>query len=62
MFAGFFFGVRLDDPIGNIDGTFRGKRYFDCTPGYGVFVAPPDVRVKFKQHRSFVFCPHYQPS
>lgn len=30
-------GVELDVPVGNTDGSFRGKRYFECAVDYGFF-------------------------
>uniref|UniRef100_A0A182LUL5 CAP-Gly domain-containing protein n=1 Tax=Anopheles culicifacies TaxID=139723 RepID=A0A182LUL5_9DIPT len=36
--AGIFIGVKFDEPVGVNDGTFEGKRYFDCAPKYGSFV------------------------
>ena len=35
---GVFIGVSLDEPYGNIDGTFNGVRYFECYPRYGLFL------------------------
>lgn len=42
---GLFFGVKFDEPLGVNDGTMNGKRYFDCGPKYGSFVAPKAVEV-----------------
>ena len=30
-------GVELDVPVGNTDGSFKGKRYFECAADYGLF-------------------------
>ncbi|GKY96032.1 hypothetical protein MPSEU_000563600 [Mayamaea pseudoterrestris] len=40
----YFAGVNLDEPIGQNDGTYKGKQYFDATgPGYGCFVRGQNV-------------------
>ena len=46
MMANYYYGIRLDECVGNTDGTFRGKEYFRCPPGFGVFLPPPDVQVE----------------
>lgn len=35
---GIWIGVELDTPDGRNDGEVQGTRYFNCTPGHGVFV------------------------
>ncbi|XP_053678434.1 tubulin-folding cofactor B [Anopheles nili] len=42
---GVFIGVKFDEPLGVNDGSMNGKRYFDCDPKYGSFVAPKAVEV-----------------
>ncbi|KAI2611697.1 CAP-Gly domain-containing protein [Hypoxylon fragiforme] len=38
-------GVELDDDSGKNDGAVQGERYFDCTPGRGMFVRPSTVTI-----------------
>jgi dynactin 1 len=36
--AGEWLGLELPDSSGKNDGSVKGERYFQCTPGYGIFV------------------------
>lgn len=38
--GGDWLGVELEDASGKNDGAVLGQRYFDCKPGYGMFVRP----------------------
>ena len=38
-----FVGVKLDDPVGEHDGMFDGKRYFRCPCNHGVMVSKKRV-------------------
>ena len=34
---------QLDDPVGDCDGVYQGKRYFSCPAGHGVFVTKEQI-------------------
>ncbi len=36
--AGEWLGLELPDNSGKNDGSVKGQRYFQCPPGYGIFV------------------------
>ena len=38
-------GIRLFNPVGNCNGEFRTKLYFECEQNYGIFVPCEDVLV-----------------
>lgn len=43
---GFWVGVQLDEPMGDSDGTVKGKKYFDVNGGnkFGVIIRPKDAQ------------------
>jgi len=41
--AGWWIGIKYDEPLGKNDGTVKGKSYFTCMPKYGGFVRPDKV-------------------
>ncbi|RYC55984.1 hypothetical protein CHU98_g10227 [Xylaria longipes] len=43
--VGDWVGVELEDDSGKNDGAVQGERYFDCSPGRGMFVRPMTVTV-----------------
>ena len=38
-------GIKLYNPVGNCDGAYKDKKYFDCPPNCGIFVPLEDVYV-----------------
>ncbi|RDW90299.1 putative dynactin [Aspergillus mulundensis] len=40
---GEWIGVELTDDSGKNDGSVQGERYFDCEPGFGMFVRPTAI-------------------
>ena len=41
-------GIKLYNPVGNCDGTYKDKKHFDCPPKFGIFVSLEDVYVPVK--------------
>ncbi|KAJ5584384.1 uncharacterized protein N7459_004184 [Penicillium hispanicum] len=41
--VGDWIGVELTDATGKNDGAVQGERYFDCEPGFGMFIRPTAV-------------------
>lgn len=42
---GFWVGVKLDEPLGENNGSYKGKKYFESENNYGTFVRPSYVKV-----------------
>ena len=45
MGAGFWVGVRLDEPTGDSNGKYKSKQYFEANDKCGTFVRPSDLQV-----------------
>lgn len=43
--AGYWVGVKLDEPTGNSNGTVKGKQLFECPDKFGIFVRPNECTV-----------------
>ena len=46
---GDWFGLELPDKSGKNDGAVKGERYFQCPPGFGIFVRQESVVRTVKQ-------------
>lgn len=44
MGFGFFVGVKLDEPMGDMNGSVGGNKYFECENNYGLMVRPNYVK------------------
>ena len=42
---GYFIGIKLDEPLGDCNGSVGGKEYFKCEDNFGVFVRPDFVKM-----------------
>ena len=42
---GFYVGIKLDEPLGDTNGTVKGKKYFESENNYGIFVRPDYVKI-----------------
>jgi dynactin 1 len=47
--AGEWLGLELPDNTGKNDGSVKGERYFQCQPGYGIFVRKESLAKIVKQ-------------
>jgi tubulin-folding cofactor B len=43
--AGYWVGVKFDEPAGLTDGTVKGVRYFECEENHGSFVRAKNFKV-----------------
>ena len=41
---GYWVGLKLDEPIGEGDGVFKNKKYFECGPKFGRWLRPTDAK------------------
>lgn len=47
--VGDWIGVELTDATGKNDGAVQGERYFECEPGFGMFIRPTAVGAVLQQ-------------
>ena len=41
--TGAWLGLELSDDKGKNDGSVNGERYFECEPGFGIFIRPESI-------------------
>lgn len=46
---GSWVGIELEEPTGKNDGSVQGERYFECDPGFGMFIRPTAVAALLEQ-------------
>lgn len=46
---GEWIGVELNDATGKNDGEVQGERYFECDPGFGMFIRPTAIGTVLQQ-------------
>lgn len=72
--VGKWVGIELLEKKGKNDGSVQGQKYFDCKPGYGIFVKRSQVQIIQEVVGNFVIsdipsmlmasspqCPHRRP-
>lgn len=42
---GYWIGIKLDEPLGDSDGSVNNKKFFECEMNFGVFVRPNYVKI-----------------
>jgi len=47
--VGDWIGVELTDATGKNDGAVQGERYFECEPGFGMFIRPTAIGAVIQQ-------------
>jgi hypothetical protein len=47
--TGEWIGVELTDATGKNDGEVQGERYFQCNPGFGMFIRPTAIETVLQQ-------------
>ena len=43
--AGYFVGIKLDEPYGKNNGIIKGTHYFDCNDKYGLILRPDKIEI-----------------
>ncbi|PLB55795.1 dynactin [Aspergillus steynii IBT 23096] len=46
---GDWIGIELDEPTGKNDGSIQGEQYFECEPGFGMFVRKTAIKATVAQ-------------